>query len=55
MVTHVHNFTNPPGFQIKSGYPSLHASWGVPVSLNFSHFSPERKETGSLGTKESEV
>ena len=52
MVTHVHNFTNPPGFQIKSGYPGLHASLSVPVSLKF---SLERKQTGSLGAKESEV
>ena len=28
---------------------------GVLVFLNFSHFSPELKETGSLGATESEV
>ena len=29
--------------------------WGVLVFLNFWHFSPERTQTGSLGTTESEV
>ena len=30
-------------------------SRGALVFLKFSHFSPERKESGSLGTTESEV
>ena len=33
----------------------LGITWGVLVLLKFSHFSPERTQTGSLGATESEV
>ena len=45
----------PPHLTRTIGGPFYEEIWGVLVFLNFPHFSPERKENGSLGATKSEV